>query len=175
MHGTRASLAAITGWHRLEGDRDAGRCADCGIYVWRRVTPRRDPGPREWLEWYAPDGRKWSSFPEDEGWVTYPDPETGAPSCPPQEVEARCPWEENARRYGHVWGDVQLETAMRTWCERHEMAVADCPEPGPVCRGADGDCMWGAERCTGKEDTCRCMCPVCVGDTPDMYGFDGDY
>lgn len=175
MHGTRASLSDITGQHRFEGDRDAGRCADCGLHIWRRVTPRHEPGPREWLEWYAPDGRHWSSFPEDEGWVTYPDPETGAPSCPPQEVEARCPWEENARRYGHVWGDVQLETAMRTWCERHEMAVADCPEPGPVCPGADGDCMWGAERCTGREDTCRCMCPVCVGDTPDMYGFDGDY
>ena len=172
MHGTRVQLADITGQHRLQGDRHAGRCADCGVTVWRRVAAVHEAGPREWLEWHAPDGRGWSSFPEGDGWVTYPN---DAPSCPPQDVEARCPWEEDARRYGHVWGDVQLETAQRTWCERHQMAVADCPEPGAVCRGADGNCMWGAGRCTGREDTCRCMCPVCVGDTPDVYGFDGDY
>ena len=172
MTATSARLHDITGQHRLEGSDDAARCVSCGVTVWRRLAPRHEPGPRTWLEWLAPDGRDWSSFPEGDGWVTYPN---DAPSCPPQDVEARCPWEDNARRYGHVWGDVQLETAQRTWCDRHEMAVADCPEPGPVCRGADGDCMWGPERCTGKEDTCRCMCPVCVGDTPDMYGFDGDY
>lgn len=173
MQDTRVPLAALTGQHRFQGGEDAARCPDCGVTVWRRTTPRHEAGPREWLQWHAPDGRDWSSFPEDGGWVTYPDGQ--APSCPPQGVEARCPWEDNARRYGHVWGDVQLETAMRTWCERHQMAVADCPEPGPLCRGADGNCMWGEGRCTGREDTCRCMCPACCGDTPDVWGFDGDY
>jgi hypothetical protein len=173
VQDTRVPLAALTGQHRLRGGEDFARCPDCGVTVWRRTTPSHKDGPREWLQWHAPDGRDWSSFPEDGGWVTYPDGQ--APSCPPQGVEARCPWEDNARRYGHVWGDVQLETAMRTWCETHQMAVADCPEPGPGCQGADGSCMWEAGRCTGREDTCRCMCPVCCGDTPDMYGFDGDY
>ncbi|MDX2998140.1 hypothetical protein PV382_23940 [Streptomyces scabiei] len=140
--------------------------------VWRRVAAHHDHGPREWLSWLAPDGRDWSSFPEGDGWVTYPDGQ--APSCPPQEVEARCPWEEDARRYGHVWGEVQLETAMRTWCETHQMAVADCPEPVHPCQGADGRCMWKG-RCTGREDSCRCLCPVCCGDIPDMYGYDGDH
>lgn len=167
-----ASEAALLGVHRLKGADDAARCVSCGVTVWRRTTPRHEPGPPIWLQWNAPDGRDWSSFPEAGGWVTYPD---AAPSCPPQEVEARCPWEEKARRYGHVWSDVQLETAQRTWCGRHEMAVADCPEPGPLCRGADGDCMWGEERCTGREDTCRCMCPVCVGDDPETWGYDGPH
>jgi len=171
VQDTRVPLAALTGDHRLEGGPEAARCADCGVTVWRRTAARHE-APGEWLQWHAPDGRGWSSFPEDGVWVTYPDGR--APSCPPQEVEARCPWEEDARRYGHVWGDVQLETAQRTWCTRHEMAVADCPEPGPICLGADGNCMWAEERCTGREDTCRCMCPVCVGDTPDVYGYDGD-
>lgn len=175
MQGTRARLEDITGRHRLQGGRDAGRCADCGVTVWRRVAASHEPGPREWLSWLAPDGRDWSSFPEGGGWVTYPD---AAPACPPADVEARCPWEEDARRYGHVWGEVQLESALRTWCERHEMAVADCPEPGPECPG------WPAHEggepgmpgpCTGREDSCRCACPPCCGDTPDMYGFDGDY
>lgn len=167
--------ASMLGAHRLEGGDDAARCVSCGIHVWRRTTPRHEPGPRTWLQWYAPDGRDWSSFPEADGWVTYPD---SAPSCPPQTVEARCPWEENARRYGHAWGDVQLETAMRTWCERHEMTVADCPEPGPYCPGwpAHEDGEEGRPGpCTGREDSCRCMCPACCGDTPDMYGYDGDY
>ena len=172
MHDARVRLEDVTGQHQLQGSDDAARCVSCGITIWKRTTPRHEQGPRVWLQWHAPDGRDWSSFPEGDGWETYPN---DAPSCPPQDVEAQCPWEESARRYGHVWGDVQLETAQRTWCERHEMAVADCPEPGPVCRGADGECMWGQERCTGREDTCRCMCPVCVGDTPDVWGFDGDY
>lgn len=169
---TVVSEAGVLGVHRLEGDGDAARCVSCGVQVWRRATARHEPGPRVWLQWYAPDGREWSSFPEADGWVTYPD---AAPACPPQDVEVRCPWEKDARRYGHVWGDVQLETALRTWCARHEMAVADCPEPGAPCLGADGDCMWGPERCTGLEGTCRCMCPVCVGDTPDVWGYDGPH
>jgi len=171
MHDVRARLADITGEHRLEGGEDAARCSVCGVTVWWRQASRREPGPDQtWLQWYAPDGRDWSSFPEGGGWVTYPN---DAPSCPPQDVEAACPWEENARRYGHVWGDVQLETAQRTWCSRHEMAVADCPEPGPPCPGwmahEDGEPGMPGP-CTGRENACECMCPACCGDTPDVWG-----
>jgi hypothetical protein len=174
MQESRPRLADITGQHRIKGDRDGGRCIDCGVLVWRRLDTRGrgEANVRGWLEWLAPDGRDWSSFPEGDGWVTYPD---SAPTCPPQAVEARCPWEPDARRYGRAWGDVQLEAAMQTWCERHQVAVAECPNPGPPCRGADGNCAWGEGRCTGDGDTCRCMCPVCVGDTPDVWGYDGDY
>ncbi|WP_158706623.1 hypothetical protein, partial [Streptomyces alboviridis] len=178
MHDSSARLADVTRQHRLQGDQDSARCADCGITVWRRLTPRHEPGPREWLAWLAPDGRDWSSFPEGDGWVTWPNPEEGAPSCPPQDVEAKCPWEENARRYGRAWGDVQLQAAMRTWCDTHQCVVSDCPEPGPYCPG------WQAHEegepgrpgpCTGREDSCKCMCPACCGDTPDVWGYDGDY
>ena len=176
MHHTRDRLTDITGQHRLEGSEGFGRCVDCGITVWRHETPRHEPGPRMWLKWLAPDGRDWSSFPEDGAWATYPD--GSAPSCPPQGVEAACPWEEDARRYGGVWGDVQLETALRTWCDRHEGVVADCPEPGPHCPGAaaheDGE-EGQPGPCTGREDTCGCMCPACCGDTPDVWGYEGDY
>lgn len=41
------------------------------------------------------------------------------------------------------------------------------------CRGYGGGCMWG--RCSGLEDTCTCMCPVCLGETPEDYGFEGDW
>ncbi len=176
MHGTHVQLADITGQHRLQGDQDAGRCTGCGVTVWRRRTSSHKLGPRQWLEWLAPDGRDWSSFPTDGGWESYPD--GSAPSCPPQEVEAQCPWKDNARRYGGVWGDVQLATAMRTWCETHECAVSECPEPGLYCpgRSAHEDGEEGRPgSCTGREDSCRCMCPACCGDTPDMYGYDGDY
>jgi hypothetical protein len=100
--------------------------------------------------------------------------------------------------------DVILAAAELTWCEQHERAVSECTTPPPAyldrdtwgvpddwmsrivsrpaaepepmpCLGADGGCMWGPGRCTGMEDTCRCMCPVCVGDTPDVYGYEGDY
>jgi hypothetical protein len=46
-------------------------------------------------------------------------------------------------------------------------------EPGARCRGAEGEC--GNGRCTQREDSCRCMCPACCGDTPDVWGYDGDY
>ncbi|MFF1916204.1 hypothetical protein ACFVYE_32375 [Streptomyces sp. NPDC058239] len=171
MHDVYAQMAAITDLHRLVGDEYAKRCTVCGISISRRTTPRHEPGTRTWLRWYAPDGRIWDSFPEGDSWVTYPD---NAPSCPPQKVEAACPWEENARRYGGVWGDVQLETAMRTWCDRHQMAVADCPAPGPACPGAAAH-EYEAEEgrpgpCTGQQDGCLCMCPACCGDTPDVWG-----
>jgi len=166
-------LAQITGQHRFQGSSDAARCAACGVTIWRRTATRSRSGPSMWLEWHAPDGRDWSSFPEKGGWETWPNPEEGAPSCPPQEVEAKCPWEEDARRYGKAWGDAQLDTAMRTWCERHQTAVADCPEPGPYCPGRlaheDGE-PGRPGPCTGREDTCRCMCPACCGDTPDVWG-----
>ena len=81
-------------------------------------------------------------------------------------------------RYDGPKGDVQLDTALRTWCERHEMAVADCPEPGPYCPGRlaheDGE-PGRPGPCTGRENSCRCMCPACCGDTPDVWGYDGDY
>jgi hypothetical protein len=47
----------------------------------------------------------------------------------------------------------------------------DQPDTYP-CFGEEGACMWG--RCTQLENTCKCMCPVCVGDTPEVYGYDGD-
>lgn len=51
-------------------------------------------------------------------------------------------------------------------------AFMDQPETYP-CFGFERNCMWG--RCTQVESTCKCMCPVCVGDTPEVYGYDGDY
>lgn len=41
------------------------------------------------------------------------------------------------------------------------------------CPGHGDGCMWS--RCTGRESTCKCMCPVCVGDDPHIWGYDGDY
>jgi hypothetical protein len=38
------------------------------------------------------------------------------------------------------------------------------------CRGHGDACMFN--RCTGRESTCRCCCPVCLGETPEDYGFD---
>jgi hypothetical protein len=46
-------------------------------------------------------------------------------------------------------------------------------EAGDLCRGHGDGCMWS--RCTGRESTCRCCCPVCLGETPEDYGFDGDW
>jgi hypothetical protein len=39
------------------------------------------------------------------------------------------------------------------------------------CQGAEGDCGWG--RCTQRDSTCRCCCPVCCGDDLDTWGYDG--
>ncbi|MFD7922570.1 hypothetical protein ACFV3R_25500 [Streptomyces sp. NPDC059740] len=41
------------------------------------------------------------------------------------------------------------------------------------CRGAEGHCMW--DRCTQRQSVCRCLCPVCVGDDPHTWGYDGPY
>lgn len=41
-------------------------------------------------------------------------------------------------------------------------------EIGDRCLGAEGDCDW--HRCTQRRSTCRCMCPHCCGDTPDVWG-----
>jgi hypothetical protein len=49
---------------------------------------------------------------------------------------------------------------------RREAETAPCP-------GHEDTCMWN--RCTGRESTRQCMCPVCVGDTPEVWGYDGDY
>ncbi len=50
-------------------------------------------------------------------------------------------------------------------------------ERGDRCDGAEGECepFYGPPRCTQRVSTCRCMCPVCVGDTPDVWGYEGDY
>ncbi|MEU6925479.1 hypothetical protein [Streptomyces sp. NPDC046631] len=176
MHDTNDRVTDITGQHCLEGTKDFGQCTACGVTVWRRHTPHHEQGPRTWLKWLALDGRDWNSFPEADTWVTHPD--GSAPSCPPQGVEALCPWEENAHRYGGVWGDVQLATAMKTWCKTHQGVISDCPEPGPYCPGtqAHEDGQEGQPGpCTGRENTCSCMCPACCGDTPDVWGYEGNY
>lgn len=46
-------------------------------------------------------------------------------------------------------------------------------EPDDRCRGHGDGCSWS--RCTGRESTCKCCCPVCLGETPEDYGYDGDY
>lgn len=46
-------------------------------------------------------------------------------------------------------------------------------EAGARCQGAEGLCMWG--RCPQRDSECRCCCPVCVGDDPHTWGYDGDY
>lgn len=146
------------------------RCAKCGVQAahWFNAQSRYET--RRWIDWKAPDGRTWYTDARD-GY-------SGPPSCPLPTVEALCPWRDDAMRYDGPTGDVQLDTAMRTWCETHECAVSECPEPGPYCPG------WRAHEdgeeghpgpCTGRENTCRCMCPPCCGDTPDMYGCEVDY
>jgi hypothetical protein len=98
-----------------------------------------------------------------------------AVSCPPPPVEALCPWVDGAMRYDGAKGDVQLATALVTWCDTHEMAVADCPEPGPWRPGRPAHGDGGPGPCTGRADTCRCMCPACCGDTPYVWGYEVDY
>lgn len=46
-------------------------------------------------------------------------------------------------------------------------------EAGDQCRGYGEVCTWN--RCTGRESTCRCMCSVCLGETPEDYGYEGDW
>ncbi|MFD8839758.1 hypothetical protein [Streptomyces griseofuscus] len=45
-------------------------------------------------------------------------------------------------------------------------------EPDDRCQGAEGNCepFRGPAQCTQRASTCRCMCPVCCGDTPDVWG-----
>ncbi|WP_330328149.1 hypothetical protein [Streptomyces pseudovenezuelae] len=45
-------------------------------------------------------------------------------------------------------------------------------EPDDRCQGAEDECepLFGRARCTQRRSTCQCMCPVCVGDTPDVWG-----
>jgi len=145
------------------------RCTACGVEAahWFNAQSRYET--RRWVDWRAPDGRTWYTEP---GGFTDP------PSCPLPAVEALCPWDDRAQLYAGATGDVQLDTAMRTWCETHQSAVSECPEPGPYCPGrmAHEDGEEGRPGpCTGRENTCRCMCPPCCGDTPDMYGCEVDY
>jgi len=164
---------AVWGEHRWElGHRDEAvgreyrRCLDCGVAAtrWWRQRSRFGVEELEWVDWVGPDGRTWHTAPGDH---------MGPPACPLPTVEALCPWEPDARRYDHAWGDAQLDVGMRTWCARHEMAVADCPNPGPPCPGVlaheDGE-PGRPGPCTGYEESCRCMCPGCLDETPDMYG-----
>lgn len=89
-------------------------------------------------------------------------------SSPP--VEALCPWNDRAMRYAGAKGDVQLETAMRTWCETHQQAVSECQDPGPFCPGWPEHDREPVSTCTSRENSCRCTCPPCCGDDPSMYG-----
>lgn len=145
---------------------DGWRCTACGVRALRQRDHRPCGGPAVWLDWLAPDDRTWITTPRQE-----------PPACPLPTVEAVCPWRDDAIWYAGPKGDAQLDTAMRTWCDTHQVAVSDCPAPGPRCAGADAhsdDTGGRPGRCTGWEDTCRCMCPPCCGDTPDMYGYAGD-
>lgn len=89
-------------------------------------------------------------------------------------VEALCPWMDGAMRYAGAKGDEQLDVAMRTWCGTHQSAVSECPEPGPYCYGYPAH-EGQPDLCTGRENTCRCRCPACCGDTPAVWGYEGDY
>ncbi|MCA1224249.1 hypothetical protein [Streptomyces sp. 8L] len=42
-------------------------------------------------------------------------------------------------------------------------------EAGDRCIGAEGECL--DRKCTQRRSTCRCLCPACVGDTPDVGGL----
>lgn len=148
------------------------QCTECGVRAehWFNAQSRYET--RRWIDWKAPDGRTWYTDFRD----GYADP----PACPLPGIPAVCPWDElhPPQRYRGAWGDVHLATAMQTWCERHQQAVSECTDPGPYCPG------WQAHEegepgmpgpCTGRENTCTCMCPACCGDTPDVWGYDGDY
>lgn len=41
------------------------------------------------------------------------------------------------------------------------------------CGGYGDECTVG--RCTGVDSTCKCCCPVCLGETPEDYGYEGDW
>lgn len=155
---------------------DYRRCLDCDLTESRSVITHHQHGAASYVEWGAPDGRRWHTGLDGQVWPR-PGGPNGVPTCPPPDAEALCPWDDNAFRHAGAWGDAQLDTAMRTWCDRHERAVSECVEPGPYCPGRDAHLdgeSGGPGPCTGREDTCRCMCPACCGDTPDVYGHDGD-
>ncbi|MER8003002.1 hypothetical protein [Streptomyces sp. NPDC095613] len=151
-------------WDQLGEDRK--RCTACGVLATAWHDPRARYGIKEGTDWLAPDGRNW---------FTTPGGSTKPPPCPLPVVEAVCPWRPDAWMYDGIWKDQQLDAAMRTWCDTHEGAVSDCPEPGPYCPGEPAHDDAGPGPCTGRENTCRCMCPACCGDTPDIWGYDGDY
>lgn len=169
MHATTLDATKF-GQHQMHATHeDHWQCTGCGVRATRHYDPNIRYRIKTWIDWRAPDGRDW---------MTWPGGDSEPPSCPLPGVEALCPWELYAPRYIGPKGDVQLDTGMRTWCDRHEMAVSDCPEPGPYCPGAaaheDGEDGQPGP-CTGRENTCRCMCPACCGDTPDVWGYEGDY
>lgn len=161
----RARERAVVGpdGHRwVNVGENAKECADCQV----RATQHRSREYGRWTDYVTAGGWSWHA----------PDGSSGPPPCPPPPVEALCPWEWNSMRYAGAKGEEQLATAMRTWCERHQSAVSECPEPGPYCPGAlaheDGEPGFPGP-CTGRENSCRCRCAECCGDTPDMYGYDG--
>lgn len=168
--------ASLLGAHQMQAGHQNEtvrnwRCTECGVTAahWFNAQSRYET--RRWIDWRALDGRTWYTEPGDG---------SEPPSCPLPGVEAVCPWRFDAQLYAGAKGDVQLATALRTWCEKHQMAVADCPEPGPYCPGMPhhdltGDGTRTHRGCTGREKSCQCRCPACCGDTPDMYGYDGDY
>ncbi|MFI7096812.1 hypothetical protein [Streptomyces lydicus] len=164
MHDTTPQAEALGQHQMVAVHEDAWRCTACGTVATQQYNPRCRYGIKQWMDWRALDDRTWMTVPGEP-----------APSCPPPPVEALCPWDDRAMRYAGAKGDVQLDTATRTWCERHEMAVADCPEPGPYCYGWQAHEEMDGSGCTGRQESCRCMCPACCGDTPDVWGYDGPY
>ncbi|WP_159064573.1 hypothetical protein [Streptomyces olivochromogenes] len=163
------TVTVMTDHQLVDVFEDRKRCTACGVVAVRQYNPQSRSDAKVWTDWRAPDGRTW---------LTTPDGYIQPPSCPLPAVEALCPWEDRAMRYAGPKGDVQLATAMATWCERHEMAVADCPEPGPYCPGAlaheDGE-EGRPGPCTGRENSCKCMCSACCGDDPHTWGYDGPF
>ncbi|MEW2187736.1 hypothetical protein AB0900_31095 [Streptomyces cellulosae] len=169
---TSTEQAGLLGDHRMRLVRqDAAvrvwECTGCGVRAeyWFNAQSRYET--QRWVDWRAPDGRTW--YTDARGGYT------GPPSCPLPVVEAVCPWRRDAQLYDGPKGEVQLSAALTAWCNTHECAVADCPEPGPYCPGIlahnlDGDGIRTDDGCTGREQSCRCMCPACCGDTPDVWG-----
>jgi hypothetical protein len=174
-HATAWDRAVVAEFRAYLERRAQGREAGQGLHAWEQAGEHRYRCPTCGVRatHHGPDRNMrepWVEFTMPSGW-TWWSADDAPPPCPPPPVEAECPWEEpRAARYAGAKGDDQLDTAMRTWCERHECAVSECPEPGPYCPGAraheDGD----GSGCTGREDSCRCGCPACCGDTPDMWG-----
>jgi hypothetical protein len=65
-----------------------------------------------------------------------------------------------------VWDGMQRDLA--AYLNHPSVELAD-----DRCQGHEDACMFN--HCTGRESTCQCMCPVCLGERPEDYGYDGDW